>query len=89
MVQEAKKYRDEEEANKAEIKDKLSVHDVVLVGGLTRIPIVQKMIQDLCNGKESNKSINPDEAVVFGAAVQTAILTGEGSSQEQYLVVML
>ena len=54
------------------------VHDVVLVGGSTRIPKIQQMIKDYFNGKEPNKSINPDEAVAYGAAVQAAILTGEG-----------
>ena len=56
--------------------DKSSVHDIVLVGGSTRIPKVQKLLQDFFNGKELNKSINPDEAVAYGAAVQAAILTG-------------
>merc|ERR550537_2194517 len=60
--------------------DKRNVHEVVMVGGSTRIPKVQSMIQEFFNGKEPNKSINPDEAVAFGAAVQAAILTGEGSS---------
>merc|ERR1712022_28077 len=60
--------------------DKKGVHEVVLVGGSTRIPKVQAMIQEFFNGKEPCKSINPDEAVAFGAAVQAAILTGEGSS---------
>ena len=50
--------------------DKSSVHDIVLVGGSTRIPKVQKLLQDFFNGKELNKSINPDEAVAYGAAVQ-------------------
>merc|ERR1712110_1107525 len=49
----------------------------VLVGGSTRIPKIQKLLQDFFNGKELNKSINPDEAVAYGAAVQAAILTGE------------
>jgi heat shock protein 1/8 len=57
--------------------DKGQIHDVVLVGGSTRIPKVQKLLQDYFNGKELNKSINPDEAVAYGAAVQAAILTGE------------
>nr|GEU40119.1 heat shock cognate 70 kDa protein 2-like [Tanacetum cinerariifolium] len=57
--------------------DKNSVHDVVLVGGSTRIPKVQQLLQDFFYGKELCKSINPDEAVVYGAAVQAAILTGE------------
>ena len=54
------------------------IHEVVLVGGSTRIPKVQQLIKDFFNGKEPNKSINPDEAVAYGAAVQAAILTGEG-----------
>ena len=57
--------------------DKPQIHDVVLVGGSTRIPKVQKLLQDFFNGKELNKSINPDEAVAYGAAVQAAILTGD------------
>ncbi|XP_057436333.1 heat shock 70 kDa protein 18-like [Lotus japonicus] len=57
--------------------DKSSVHDVVLVGGSTRIPKVQQLLQDFFNGKELCKSINPDEAVACGAAIQAAILTGE------------
>ena len=56
--------------------DKSSISDIVLVGGSTRIPKVQKLLQDFFNGKELNKSINPDEAVAYGAAVQAAILTG-------------
>lgn len=50
--------------------DKASVHEVVLVGGSTRIPKVQQMLQDFFNGKELCKAINPDEAVAYGAAVQ-------------------
>lgn len=57
--------------------DKSSIHDLVLVGGSTRIPKIQKLLQDFFNGKELNKSINPDEAVAYGAAVQAAILTGD------------
>merc|ERR1712037_693273 len=57
--------------------DKSAIHDIVLVGGSTRIPKIQKSISDFFNGKELNKSINPDEAVAYGAAVQAAILTGE------------
>jgi L1 cell adhesion molecule like protein len=68
--------------------DKRNVHDVVLVGGSTRIPKVQAMIQEFFNGKEPNRSINPDEAVAFGAAVQAAILTGEGSQQVQDLLLL-
>merc|ERR1719436_442726 len=68
--------------------DKRNVHEVVLVGGSTRIPKVQNMIQEFFNGKEPCKSINPDEAVAFGAAVQAAILTGEGSAQVQDLLLL-
>ena len=59
--------------------DKSSIDDIVLVGGSTRIPKIQKLLQDFFNGKELNKSINPDEAVAYGAAVQSAILSGEHS----------
>jgi len=68
--------------------DKKGIHEIVLVGGSTRIPKVQAMIQEFFNGKESCKSINPDEAVAYGAAVQAAILTGEGSSQVQDLLLL-
>ena len=53
--------------------DKAGVHDVVLVGGSTRIPRVQKLLQDFFNGKELNKSINPDEAVAYGAGGSAVI----------------
>ena len=49
------------------------MHEIVLVGGSTRIPKVQQMLQDFFNGKELNKSINPDEAVAYGAAVQVPL----------------
>ena len=55
------------------------VHDVVLVGGSTRIPKVQSLLSDFFNGKEPCKSINPDEAVAYGATVQAAILSGRTS----------
>jgi len=61
--------------------DKGQVHEVVLVGGSTRIPKVQSLVKDFFNGKEPCKSINPDEAVAYGAAVQAAILTGDQSQQ--------
>jgi L1 cell adhesion molecule like protein len=61
--------------------DKASVHEVVLVGGSTRIPKVQKLLSDFFNGKELCKSINPDEAVAYGAAVQAAILSGTQSEE--------
>jgi len=63
--------------------DKGKINEVVLVGGSTRIPKVQKMLQDFFNGKELNKSINPDEAVAYGAAVQAAILKGEGGKKQK------
>merc|ERR1712070_313454 len=61
--------------------DKRSVNEVVLVGGSTRIPKVQGLLSDFFGGKELNKSINPDEAVAHGAAVQAAILNGEQSEK--------
>merc|ERR1712188_52849 len=67
---------------------KSEVNEVVLVGGSTRIPRIQAMIQEFFNGKEPCRSINPDEAVAYGAAVQAAILTGEGSSQVQDLLLL-
>jgi L1 cell adhesion molecule like protein len=57
--------------------DKASVDEVVLVGGSTRIPKIQTMLSDFFAGKALNKSINPDESVAYGAAVQAAILTGQ------------
>ncbi|KAH0886575.1 hypothetical protein HID58_062671, partial [Brassica napus] len=68
--------------------DKSTVHDVVLVGGSTRIPKVQQLLQDFFNGKELCKSINPDEAVAYGAAVQGAILSGEGNEKVQDLLLL-
>jgi L1 cell adhesion molecule like protein len=68
--------------------DKATIHDIVLVGGSTRIPKVQKLLQDFFNGKELNKSINPDEAVAYGAAVQAAILHGDKSEEVQDLLLL-
>ncbi len=68
--------------------DKRSVDEVVLVGGSTRIPKVQQLLQDFFNGKELCKSINPDEAVAYGAAVQGAILTGSGGSKVQDILLL-
>ncbi|CDP02832.1 unnamed protein product [Coffea canephora] len=68
--------------------DKSKVDEVVLVGGSTRIQKVQQLLQDFFNGKELCKSINPDEAVAYGAAVQAAILTGEGDSKVQDLLLL-
>jgi len=52
------------------------IDEVVLVGGSTRIPKIQKLVKDFFNGKEPNRGINPDEAIAFGAAVQAGILSG-------------
>ncbi|XP_034750191.1 heat shock 70 kDa protein 1-like [Etheostoma cragini] len=68
--------------------DKGQVHDIVLVGGSTRIPKIQKLLQDFFNGRELNKSINPDEAVAYGAAVQAAILSGNTSGNVQDLLLL-
>jgi heat shock protein 1/8 len=68
--------------------DKGTIDDIVLVGGSTRIPKIQKLLQDFFNGKELNKSINPDEAVAYGAAVQAAILHGDKSEAVQDLLLL-
>ncbi|KAI4346723.1 hypothetical protein L6164_007595 [Bauhinia variegata] len=68
--------------------DKNNVHDVVLVGGSTRIPKVQELLRDFFNGKELCKGINPDEAVARGAAVQAAILSGQRSEKIQNLLLL-
>lgn len=68
--------------------DKSQMHDIVLVGGSTRIPKVQKLLSDFFSGKELNKSINPDEAVAYGAAVQAAILSGDKSEAVQDLLLL-
>ena len=69
--------------------DKSKVHEIVLVGGSTRIPRIQKLITDYFNGKEPNKSINPDEAVAYGAAVQAAVLSGDTSSKSTTEILLL
>ncbi|PYH77134.1 molecular chaperone Hsp70 [Aspergillus uvarum CBS 121591] len=68
--------------------DKASVHEIVLVGGSTRIPKIQRLVSDFFN-KEANKSINPDEAVAYGAAVQAAILSGDTSSKSTNEILLL
>ena len=68
--------------------DKSSIDDLVLVGGSTRIPKVQKLLTDFFNGKELNKTINPDEAVAYGAAVQAAILSGDKSEVVSDLLLL-
>ncbi|KAK2585328.1 hypothetical protein KPH14_010009 [Odynerus spinipes] len=69
--------------------DKKSIHDVVLVGGSTRIPKIQSMLQNFFCGKQLNLSINPDEAVAYGAAIQAAILTEEGATSSALQDVLL
>jgi L1 cell adhesion molecule like protein len=65
------------------------VDDIVLVGGSTRIPKIQKMLSDFFNGKELCKSINPDECVAYGAAVQAAILTGTDKNSKVNDILLL
>ncbi|XP_057249624.1 heat shock cognate 70 kDa protein-like isoform X2 [Beta vulgaris subsp. vulgaris] len=65
---------------------KSEIHDVVLVGGSTRIPKVEQLLQDFFNGKELCKSLNPDEAVAYGASIHAAILSGVRYS-ERFLLV--
>ena len=67
---------------------KSQIHEVVLVGGSTRIPKIQQMVQEFFNGKEPNKSINPDEAVAYGAAVQAAIMTNVKDENIEKLVLL-
>ncbi|XP_066991029.2 heat shock protein 68 isoform X1 [Anabrus simplex] len=68
--------------------DKSSINEVVLVGGSTRIPKIQSLLQNFFNGKNLNMSINPDEAVAYGAAIQAAILSGDKSSQIQDVLLV-
>jgi len=64
------------------------IHEIVLVGGSTRIPKIQSMLSDYFNGKTLNKQINPDEAVAYGAAVQAAILTGTGGEKTKDVLLV-
>ena len=64
------------------------VHDIVLVGGSTRVPKVQQLLRDYFNGKELCQSVNPDEAVAYGAAVQAAILGGVKDEKLDSLIVL-
>lgn len=68
---------------------KSQVHEIVLVGGSTRIPKVQDLLSEFFNGKELNKSINPDEAVAYGATVQAAILSGSDKSEKLQDLLLL
>lgn len=65
--------------------DKSAIHDIVLVGGSTRVPKIRKLLTDFFNGKELNMSVNPDEAVAYGAAVQAAILNPVSKQAENNL----
>ncbi|KAJ6543360.1 heat shock cognate 70 kDa protein-like protein [Mycena vulgaris] len=68
--------------------DKSNVHEIVVGGGSTRIPRIVTLVSDFFNGKEPNKSINPDEAVAYGAAVQAAILSGDTSKKTDSMVLL-
>jgi len=68
--------------------NKNDIHEIVLVGGSTRIPKVQQLVKDFFNGKEPNRGINPDEAVAYGAAVQGGILGGHGSAQTSEILLL-
>jgi heat shock protein 1/8 len=61
--------------------DKASIEEIILVGGSTRIPKIQQLLKKFFNGKELNKTINLDEAVAYGAAIQAAVLTGDQSEE--------
>jgi L1 cell adhesion molecule like protein len=67
---------------------KSEIHEVVLVGGSTRIPKIQQLLSEYFNGKELCKSINPDECVAYGAAVQAAILTGSKDEKISELLLL-
>ena len=67
---------------------KSDIHEIVLVGGTTRIPRVQQLLSDYFGGKNLNKSLNPDEAIAYGAAVQAAILTGQGNEKTSELLLL-
>ena len=67
---------------------KSDIDEIVLVGGTTRIPKVQELLSSYFNGKQLNKSLNPDEAVAYGAAVQASILTGQGNSKTNELLLL-
>ena len=67
---------------------KSDIDDIVLVGGSTRIPKVQQLLQDFFNGKELTKSINPDEGVAYGAAVQASVLTGNKSDKTKDILLL-
>ncbi|CAG8707964.1 9402_t:CDS:2, partial [Cetraspora pellucida] len=65
------------------------INEIVLVGGSTRIPKIQSLLQDFFDGKELNKTINPDEAVAYGAAVQAALLTNQAGNEKTQDLLLL
>jgi len=65
---------------------KNEIHEIVLVGGSTRIPKVQQLVKEFFNGKEPSRGINPDEAVAYGAAVQAGVLSGEDDTNDIVLL---
>jgi L1 cell adhesion molecule like protein len=77
-----------EQAMKDAKMSKTDIHDIVLVGGSTRIPKIQQLLKDYFGGKELCQSINPDEAVAYGAAVQGAILSGNDSSKLDQMILL-
>lgn len=67
---------------------KNQIQEIVLIGGSSRIPKVQELLKEFFNGRELNKSVNPDEAVAYGAAVQAAILTKKGGEKLQEILLL-
>jgi len=67
---------------------KSDIDEIVLVGGSTRIPVLQKMLSDYFGGKELNKSVNPDEAVAYGAAIQASILNGDNEESIKDILLL-
>lgn len=68
--------------------DKSQVHEIVLVGGSSRIPKVRQLLSNFFNGKKLNETVNPDEAVAYGAAIQAAILVGQTDEKLQNIVLV-
>ena len=68
--------------------DKSRIDEIVMVGGSTRVPKIQRLISDFFNGKELNRSINPDEAVAYGASVQASILMGHTSDKTNDMILL-
>lgn len=66
---------------------KSDIHEIVLVGGSTRIPKIQQLVKEFFNGKEPSRGINPDEAVAYGAAVQAGVLSGEEDTGELWIIL--